>query len=39
MTNCPNLTCILVDDKIYSDANWSTRKDATAVYSDTTCPI
>jgi gliding motility-associated-like protein len=30
----PNLTCILVDNKAYSDANWSTSKDATASFSE-----
>ncbi|TDW50035.1 putative secreted protein (Por secretion system target) [Flavobacterium sp. 270] len=32
LTNNPNLSCIQVDDKAYSDANWSTKKDATASY-------
>ncbi|RZJ53626.1 MAG: T9SS type A sorting domain-containing protein [Flavobacterium sp.] len=36
LTNNPNLSCIQVDDKVYSDANWSTKKDATASY-ETTC--
>jgi Secretion system C-terminal sorting domain len=31
--NNPNLTCIQVDDKAYSDKNWSTTKDATAAYN------
>jgi Leucine-rich repeat (LRR) protein len=35
-TNNPNLTCIQVDDVAYSNANWSTLKDATASYN-TTC--
>ncbi|CAL2091925.1 conserved protein of unknown function precursor containing a T9SS type A C-terminal secretion signal [Tenacibaculum sp. 190524A02b] len=30
----PNLTCIQVDNKTYSDANWSHKKDATAIYSE-----
>ena len=30
----PNLKCIQVDNKSYSDANWSTSKDATASYSN-----
>ncbi|WP_164905440.1 RCC1 domain-containing protein [Flavobacterium sufflavum] len=33
----PDLFCIQVDNKNYSDANWSTMKDATANYSDN-CP-
>ncbi len=33
-TNNPNLTCIQVDNKAYSDANWSSKKDATASYSE-----
>ena len=41
--NNPNLSCIQVDNKAYSDANWSTKKDATASYSEncskTTAPI
>jgi hypothetical protein len=36
LTNNPNLSCILVDDVAYSNANWSDRKDATATYS-TSC--
>ena len=35
--NNPNLTCIQVDDNVYSDANWSYMKDATATYS-LSCP-
>jgi Leucine-rich repeat (LRR) protein len=35
--NNPSLTCIQVDDKTYSDANWSDFKDATASYSEN-CP-
>jgi hypothetical protein len=31
----PNLTCIQVDDVVYSNANWSELKDATANYSNT----
>lgn len=30
----PNLACIQVDNKAYSDANWLTYKDATASYSE-----
>lgn len=36
LTNNPNLSCIQVDDKAYSDANWSTKKDATSSY-ETNC--
>jgi hypothetical protein len=36
--NNPNLTCIQVDDENYSNANWATIKDDTAVYS-TDCSI
>ncbi|MBF2709570.1 Ig-like domain-containing protein [Flavobacterium soyangense] len=32
--NNPNLSCIQVDNKSYSDANWSTAKDTTANYSE-----
>jgi Secretion system C-terminal sorting domain len=32
----PSLTCIQVDDVAYSNTNWSTQKDATAIYN-TTC--
>jgi len=35
--NNPNLTCIQVDDKTYSDTNWSDFKDVTANYSEN-CP-
>ncbi|WP_264535835.1 leucine-rich repeat domain-containing protein [Flavobacterium sp. N1736] len=31
----PNLTCIQVDNAAYSNANWSTKKDATAAYNET----
>ncbi|KUJ62194.1 hypothetical protein AR687_09235 [Flavobacteriaceae bacterium CRH] len=33
------LSCILVDDVTYANANWSTAKDATAIYSKTTCTL
>lgn len=36
--NNPSLTCIKVDNKTYSDTNWSTLKDATANY-DTDCGL
>ncbi|MCR4032587.1 MULTISPECIES: T9SS type A sorting domain-containing protein [Flavobacterium] len=32
----PNLTCIQVDDKAYSDANWANAKETAASYN-TTC--
>ncbi|WP_348718817.1 hypothetical protein [Tenacibaculum sp. 190130A14a] len=34
--NNPNLTCVLVDDLVYSSTNW-TNKDATTNFSDTYC--
>lgn len=34
LTSNPNLTCIQVDNKAYSDANWSSKKDATASFSE-----
>jgi|GEM_PF-317731 len=34
LTNNPDLLCIQVDDVAYSDANWSSYKDATAVFSE-----
>ena len=33
-TNNPNLTCIQVDNTAYSDANWSSKKDTTASFSE-----
>jgi gliding motility-associated-like protein len=30
----PDLICIQVDNKVYSDTNWSTKKDAAASYSE-----
>ncbi|MCH7534491.1 MAG: T9SS type A sorting domain-containing protein [Bacteroidetes bacterium] len=33
-TGNPLLNCILVDDTVYSNANWSLNKDAIAVYSN-----
>ncbi|MEL1240966.1 RCC1 domain-containing protein [Flavobacterium flavipallidum] len=35
--NNPNLSCIQVDNKAYSDQNWSNIKDATTTYSEN-CP-
>ena len=32
--NNPNLTCIQVDNKAYSNTNWSNLKDATANYEE-----
>jgi gliding motility-associated-like protein len=34
----PNLNCIQVDDVAYSNANWSSRKDVLAIFSET-CSI
>ncbi len=35
LNNNPNLSCILVDSKSYSDANWTgVLKDATATYNE-----
>ncbi len=33
-TKNPNLTCIQVDNKSYSDSNWSSKKDLAATYSE-----
>ena len=33
-TNNPDLACIQVDDVTYSNTNWSTKKDATATFSE-----
>ena len=35
----PNLNCIIVDDAPYSDANWSNKKDATALFSPMDCSL
>ncbi|CAC9975196.1 T9SS type A sorting domain-containing protein [Flavobacterium panici] len=32
-------SCIQVDDVAYANANWSTAKDATAIYSKTACTL
>lgn len=32
-TGNPNLNCILVDDKTYSDKNWANSKDVSATYN------
>lgn len=34
LTQSRNLTCVQVDNKAYSDANWSTFKDATSSFSE-----
>lgn len=34
-----SLSCIQVDDAAYANANWSTAKDALAIYSKTTCTL
>ncbi len=34
LTSNPKLTCIQVDNKAYSDTNWSSKKDATASFSE-----
>ncbi|MFB3387098.1 T9SS type A sorting domain-containing protein [Flavobacterium sp. LAR06] len=33
------LSCILVDDAAFANANWSTAKDAAAIYSKTACTL
>ena len=33
ITNNPNLSCIQVDDKAYSDTNWAAKKDTIASYN------
>lgn len=35
----PSLTCILVDNKSYSDANWMNKKDASANFNHSTCDL
>lgn len=34
-----SLSCIKVDDPVYSNANWSAAKDITTIYSKTTCTL
>ena len=34
ITGNPDLICIEVDNKAYSDANWTSKKDNTATYSE-----
>jgi Leucine-rich repeat (LRR) protein len=38
-TQNPELKCIQVDDVNYSNANWGSKKDVTAIYSVATCPV
>jgi len=38
LTNNPDLLCIQVDDVAYSNANWSSKKDATACFSENCTP-
>lgn len=35
----PDLTCIQVDDAAYSNTNWKSKKDETAVFSAEACPV
>lgn len=35
----PSLSCILVDNKAYSDANWGAKKDASANFNHSTCDL
>ncbi|WP_264535836.1 leucine-rich repeat domain-containing protein [Flavobacterium sp. N1736] len=35
----PSLSCILVDNKSYSDTNWATKKDASASFNHSTCDL
>jgi Leucine-rich repeat (LRR) protein len=35
----PSLSCILVDNKTYSDTNWATKKDASANFNHSTCDL
>jgi Leucine-rich repeat (LRR) protein len=37
LSSTPNLYCILVDDVTYSNANWATKKDATATFNSVEC--
>lgn len=37
-TQNPDLTCIQVDDIVYSNDIWAAMKDATATYSSNACP-
>ena len=34
-----SLSCIKVDDAVYSNTNWAGAKDATAIYSKTACTL
>ncbi|WP_246860201.1 leucine-rich repeat domain-containing protein [Flavobacterium sp. KBS0721] len=35
----PSLSCILVDNKTFSDTNWASKKDATANFNHSTCDV
>ena len=35
----PSLSCILVDNKTYSDTYWTAKKDATANFNHSTCDL
>jgi Leucine-rich repeat (LRR) protein len=37
--NNASLSCIKVDNDVYSNANWAAAKDATAIYSKTACTL
>jgi len=37
--NNSSLSCIKVDNDVYSNANWAAAKDATATYSKTACTL
>ncbi|WP_264566129.1 T9SS type A sorting domain-containing protein [Flavobacterium sp. N3904] len=38
LSSNPNLKCILVDDVVYSDTNWSNKKDAAASFNTDCTP-
>lgn len=38
LQNNPSLSCVLVDDVVYSNTNWAKFKDASASYSNS-CPL
>lgn len=37
--NNASLSCIKVDNDVYSNANWVAAKDASAIYSKTACTL
>lgn len=39
LTSNPNLTCIQVDNKLFSDTNWFSKKDLIALYSESNCSL